>query len=84
MGPGGRQLVLFVLCLDDLPHWSRLLPDRPELPLTGLPVPDMQTLRQQVLALEAERHARMARIDWQFTNRQARGKLKRLYLVILA
>ena len=42
-------------------------------------VPDMTTLEQRVGALEAERNARRATIDWQFTNRQARVKLKKLY-----
>jgi len=35
-------------------------------------------------ALEAERNARCAAIDWQFTSRQARVKLKRLYPVVNA
>jgi hypothetical protein len=45
------------------------------------PVPDTQTLQQRVRALEAQRNERRATIDWQFTNRQARVKLKQLYLV---
>jgi hypothetical protein len=43
------------------------------------PVGDMTTLEQRVSALEAERNARRAAIEWQFTNRQARVKLKKLY-----
>jgi hypothetical protein len=43
------------------------------------PVPDIATLQQRVQALEGERNARRAIIDWQFTARQARSKLKRLY-----
>ncbi len=43
------------------------------------PVADTATLEQRVGALEDERNARRATIDWQFTNRQARVKLKRLY-----
>jgi hypothetical protein len=46
------------------------------------PVPDMQSLQQRVGALEGERNARRATIDWQFTSRQARFKLKRLYPVV--
>jgi hypothetical protein len=45
------------------------------------PVPDTQTLQQRVGALEAERNERRATIDWQFTNQQARVKLKQLYPV---
>jgi hypothetical protein len=43
------------------------------------PVGDTATLEQRVRALEAERNARRATINWQFTNRQARVKLKKLY-----
>ena len=43
------------------------------------PVGDLATLEQRVSALEAERNARRAPIEWQFTNRQARVKLKKLY-----
>jgi hypothetical protein len=39
-------------------------------------------LAQRVRALEDERNARHATIDWRFTNRQARVKLKRLYPVL--
>jgi hypothetical protein len=46
------------------------------------PVPDTPTLKQRVVALETERNARRATIDWQFTNRQARAKLKKLYPVV--
>ena len=35
-------------------------------------------------ALEDERNTRHATIDWQFTNRQARVKLKQLYPVVEA
>jgi len=44
-------------------------------------VPDIQTLQQRVGALEAERNERRATIEWQFTNKQARVKLKKLYPV---
>lgn len=45
-------------------------------------VEDKATLEQRVRALEAERNARRATIDWQFTNKQARVKLKKLYPVV--
>jgi hypothetical protein len=45
------------------------------------PVPDTAALEQRVRALEAERNARHATIEWQFTARQARVKLKQLYPV---
>jgi hypothetical protein len=48
------------------------------------PVGDVPTLEQRVRALEDERNARHATIDWQFTNRQARVKLKKLYPVVKA
>jgi hypothetical protein len=46
------------------------------------PVGDTGTLERRVRALEDERNERRATIDWQFTNRQARVKLKRLYPVV--
>jgi hypothetical protein len=46
------------------------------------PVGDLATLERRVGALEAERNARRATIGWQFTTRQARAKLKRLYPVV--
>jgi hypothetical protein len=46
------------------------------------PVGDRATLEQRVQALEEERNARGATIDWQFTSRQARIKLKKLYPVV--
>ena len=42
----------------------------------------MPTLEQRVSALEAERNERHATIEWQFTTRQARVKLKQLYPVV--
>jgi hypothetical protein len=48
------------------------------------PVPDTQALEQRILALETERNERKATIDWQFTNKQARVKLKKLYPVVKA
>lgn len=46
------------------------------------PVGDSATLAQRVSALETERNARRATIDWQFTPRQARVKLKQLYPLV--
>src|SRR5262249_42863500 len=43
------------------------------------PVPDTATLQRRVAALEDERNARKATIDWQVTNRHARVKLAKLY-----
>jgi hypothetical protein len=48
------------------------------------PVPTTQAMQQRVGELEAERNARCATIDWQFTNRQARIKLKKLYPTLRA
>ncbi len=45
-------------------------------------MPDTATLQQRVRALEDERNARRATIDWQFTSQQARAKLKKLYPVV--
>jgi hypothetical protein len=45
-------------------------------------VPDAATLERRVKALEDERNARRTTIDWQFTNRQARVKRKKLYPVV--
>jgi DDE superfamily endonuclease len=46
------------------------------------PVPDLATLQRRVQALEAERNACRATIDWQFSARQARVKLQKLYPVV--
>jgi hypothetical protein len=46
------------------------------------PVGDLPSLEQRLRALEVERNAPRARIEWQFTSRQARIKLKRLYPVV--
>ena len=48
------------------------------------PVEDVSALEQRVRTVEDERNARKATIDWQFTNRQARVKLKKLYPVVKA
>ncbi len=45
-------------------------------------IPDIATLRDQVLAWERDRNAAVARVDWRFTATDARVKLKRLYPTI--
>jgi hypothetical protein len=42
-------------------------------------VPSVDALRRRVAALEAERNAAHATIDWRFTTTDARAKLARLY-----
>lgn len=42
-------------------------------------IPDEETLKRQVRALQNERNANQATVNWQFTSRDARTKLKRLY-----
>ncbi len=42
-------------------------------------VPDEQTLRREIAALEQERNQAKATINWQFTTSDARIKLKRVY-----
>jgi hypothetical protein len=46
------------------------------------PVSDIATLERRVQALEAERNGHCATIDWQFTTRNARVKLEKLYPVV--
>ena len=41
--------------------------------------PNEESLCRQVQALEQERNQAQARINWQFTAQEARGKLRRLY-----
>jgi hypothetical protein len=45
----------------------------------GRRIGDIETLKQQVAALEAERNAKGAKVNWQFTNIKARQKLGHLY-----
>ena len=45
----------------------------------GLRIGDVETLKQQVAALEDERNARGAKVNWQFTNAKARQKLQNRY-----
>ncbi len=42
-------------------------------------VPSIETLRQRVATLEAERNTAQATIHWRFTTTDARAKLARLY-----
>lgn len=42
-------------------------------------VPNLDALRQRVTALEVERNAAQATIEWRFTTTNARSKLARLY-----
>ena len=45
----------------------------------GLRVPDEETLKRKVKAIEASRNQAHSSVDWQFTSDAARIKLKRLY-----
>jgi hypothetical protein len=45
-------------------------------------IPDKQVLIQEVAAWESARNHKHAKADWQFTDANARVKLKRLYPVI--
>lgn len=42
-------------------------------------IPDEATLRREIRTLEGERNRAGARINWQFTSRAARSKLRHLY-----
>ena len=42
-------------------------------------IPDEATLRREIQALERERNQAGARVNWQFTSREARSKLRHLY-----
>ena len=42
-------------------------------------IPDKQTLTSEIAAWEEHRNKHHAKADWQFTNKDARVKLKRLY-----
>jgi uncharacterized small protein (DUF1192 family) len=44
-------------------------------------IPDIQTLKREIAAWEAERNKHHAKADWQFTSADARIKLKQLYPV---
>jgi hypothetical protein len=42
-------------------------------------IPDIETIRSEVDAWQADRNNQFKKIDWQFTTAAARTKLKRLY-----
>ena len=42
-------------------------------------IPDLETLRAEIAAWEAERNGRGATVNWQFQTIDARTKLKSLY-----
>ena len=42
-------------------------------------IPDIETMRSEVLAWQNARNNKIAKIDWQFATADARIKLKRLY-----
>jgi hypothetical protein len=42
-------------------------------------LPDQKTLRREVKAWEKQRNSKKAKVDWRFTTKDARIKLKRLY-----
>jgi len=42
-------------------------------------IPDQQTLKKETAAWEKQRNAKCSTIDWQFTTKDARVKLRRLY-----
>jgi hypothetical protein len=48
-------------------------------PCTRRRIPDEKTLRREVHAWQQERNAKPVTIDWQFTTKDARIKLKHLY-----
>ena len=45
-------------------------------------IPDQETLKKEVKAWNQERNNKMGKVNWQFTTKDARIKLKRLYPVI--
>jgi hypothetical protein len=46
-------------------------------------IPDTQTLEQEVLHWQTQRNNLESKVDWQFSNEDARIKLKRLYPTLL-
>ncbi len=42
-------------------------------------IPDEKTLKREIAALESERNSVHAKVNWQFTSRDARVKLRRIY-----
>lgn len=45
-------------------------------------IPDQESLKKEVTAWNKNRNNQMGKVDWQFTTRESRIKLKRLYPVI--
>ena len=45
-------------------------------------IPDLETLRKEVAAWQQKRNAAVAKVVWQFTNADARIRLKKLYPTI--
>jgi hypothetical protein len=46
-------------------------------------IPDIPTLEQEVLHWQTQRNNLESKVDWQFSNEDARVKLKRLYPTLL-
>ena len=46
-------------------------------------IPDIPTLEQEITAWQNQRNALKAKVDWQFSNDDARIKLKRLYPTLI-
>ena len=46
-------------------------------------IPDRQTLQREVMQWQNQRNFLQAKIDWRFSNEDARIKLKRLYPTLL-
>jgi hypothetical protein len=44
---------------------------------------DMDTMKKEVIAWQRDRNNRNAKINWRFTNDDARIKLKKLYQTLL-
>ena len=49
----------------------------------GVPLADMESFEKQVKAWTQQRNDKCAKVNWQFTTKDARIKLKRLYPTIL-
>jgi len=46
-------------------------------------IPDIPTLKQEITEWQNQRNCLNAKVDWQFSNEDARIKLKRLYPTLL-
>ena len=47
------------------------------------PLPDMDSLKKQIKAWTWRRNTKCSKVNWQFTNKDARIQLKRLYPTII-